>query len=220
MSGCPRTLTRILNGRKVVNCQDEPDRKDTMRQELDEAHRAEFERLYNAYRLAVHGYCVRRTSHTDAADAVSETFLVAWRRFDDVAPEPDTLPYLYGIAAKVLSNLRRSSRRRSRLGLKLQALGVAPSTDPMTIVVRNSEQIEVEQAVRKLSRKDREIVMLYAWEELPRKQIAQAMGMSKPAVNPRIHRSYKRLARVLKPKMAVTHIKQVTPPIADKGGGV
>jgi len=33
-----------------------------MRQELDEARRAEFERLYNAYRLQVHGYCARRTS--------------------------------------------------------------------------------------------------------------------------------------------------------------
>ena len=122
-------------GRKVVNYQDEPDIKDTMRQELDEARHAEFERLYNAYRLAVHGYCARRTSSADAADAVSETFLVAWRRFDEVAPEPDTLPYLYSVAAKVLSNLRRSSRRRSQLGLKLEALGVAPSTDPMTIVV-------------------------------------------------------------------------------------
>ncbi len=188
-----------------------------MQQELDEARRADFERLYNAYRLAVHGYCARRTSYADAADAVSETFLVAWRRFDDVAPEPDTLPYLYSVAAKVLSNLRRSSRRRSRLNLKLQALGVAPSTDPMTVVVRNSEQVEVEQAVRRLSRKDREIVMLYAWEELSRKQIAQRMGMTKTAVDQRIHRSYKRLARVLKPKMAVT---QITPPIADKGGGV
>ena len=79
-------------GRKVVNYQDEPDIKDTMRQELDEARHAEFERLYNAYRLAVHGYCARRTSSADAADAVSETFLVAWRRFDEVAPEPDTLP--------------------------------------------------------------------------------------------------------------------------------
>ncbi len=184
-------------GRKVVNYQDEPDIKDTMRQELDEARHAEFERLYNAYRLAVHGYCARRTSPADAADAVSETFLVAWRRFDDLAPEPDTLPYLYSVAAKVLSNLRRSSRRRSQLGLKLEALGVAPSPDPMTVVVRNSDQVEVEQAVRKLSRKDREIVMLYAWEELPRKQIAQTMGMTKTAVDQRILSSSKRLGRVL-----------------------
>jgi len=188
-----------------------------MRQELDEARRAEFERLYNAYRLQVHGYCARRTSNADAADAVSETFLVAWRRFDLVASEPDTLPYLYGIAAKVLSNLRRSSGRRSRLNAKLHALGVSPSSDPMAVVVRNSEQTEVEQAVRRLNPKDREIVMLYAWEELPRMQIAQTMGMTKAAVDQRLHRSYKRLARVLKPKMAAT---KITPSTADKGGGV
>jgi len=186
-----------------------------MWQELDETHRGEFERLYNTYRLQVHGYCARRTSHADAADAVSETFLVAWRRFDDVAPEPDTLPYLYGVVAKVLANLRRSSGRRSRLSAKLQGLGVAPPTDPIAVVVRNSEQVEVEQAVRRLNPKDREIVMLYAWEELSRKQIALTMGMTEAAVDQRIHRSYKRLARVLKPKVAAM---QITPPIAEKGG--
>ena len=87
----------------------------------------------------------------------------------------------------------------------------------MAVVVRNSEQVEVEQAVRRLNPNDREIVMLYAWEELPRRQIAQTMGISKAAVDQRIHRSYKRLATVLKPKMATT---QITPPIAEKGGGV
>lgn len=46
-----------------------------------------FESLYRESRLAVLAPCARRTDSSDAADACAETFLVAWRRIDDV-PEP------------------------------------------------------------------------------------------------------------------------------------
>jgi len=94
---------------------------------------------------------------------------------------------------------------------------VTPASDPVAVVLRNSEHLEIEEAVRRLRPKDREIVMLYAWEELPREQIARMMSMTKSAVDQRIHRSYKRLARVLEPTTANAPF---TPPIADKGGGL
>lgn len=169
-----------------------------MGNESDVARLAEFERIYHAYRSRVHAYCARRRSLTDAADAVSETFLVAWRRLDDLPDEPDTLPYLYGVASRVVSNQRRSEGRRSKLTQTLRGLGVTPSIDPMTVVVRRSQDVEVANAVRRLKATDREIVMLDAWECLPREQIARLMGMSKSAVDQRIHRAYKRLARTLR----------------------
>ena len=187
----------------------------SMRYGSDTADREHFERLYDSYERQVHAYCARRTLGHDAGDAASETFLVAWRRLSQVPDEPDTLPYLYGIASKVLSNQRRSEGRRARLLVKLSGLGVTPVEDPVTVIGRNDEQRRVEQAVRRLRPKDREIVMLYAWEELPRKQIAQMMGMTKGAIDQRIHRSYKRLARILGP--AVTR-NALTPPITEKGG--
>ena len=63
-------------------------------------HDSCFQMLYDAHRLEVLAYCTRRVSTGEAADACSETFLVAWRRIDDVPPAPRTLPYLYGIAAR------------------------------------------------------------------------------------------------------------------------
>jgi RNA polymerase sigma-70 factor (ECF subfamily) len=57
----------------------------------------------------------------------------------------------------------------------------------------------VDAAIRKLKPQDREIVMLHAWEELSRPVIAEMMGMSKAAIDQRIHRSYRRLARMLGP---------------------
>ena len=175
-----------------------------------------FESIYEEHRLPVLAYCMRRTRSADAADACAETFLVAWRRLDDIPQPPATLPYLYGIAGRVLSNHLRAMRRQSRLDAKLRNLGVAPPVDPAALVVQSARDQEVVAAVRKLKPKDREIVMLYAWEDVPRDIIAEMLGMTRAAIDQRIHRSYQRLARILDPTLETRAIK--SPPVADKGG--
>lgn len=175
-----------------------------------------FEAMYQQNWPQVMAYCLRRTKTVDAPDACSETFLVAWRRFDDIPPPPATLPYLYGIAGRVLSNQLRALRRRSRLDAKLRNLGVAPPVEPSTLVFQSARDQEVVAAVNQLKPKDREILMLFAWEDIPRDTIAEIMGMTRAAVDQRIHRSYEKLARSLEPLMETRAIN--SPPIARKGG--
>jgi RNA polymerase sigma factor (sigma-70 family) len=180
----------------------------------DMARRARFEAIWAEHSLKVRAYCIRRVASHDADDVAAEIFLVVWRRIDEIPPPPKTLLYIYGIAGKVVSNHTRSFRRKSRLDEKLRNLGVAPPVDPAFLVVQSSDDADVAAAVRNLSRKDREIVMLYAWEDLPRDDIAQIMGMTRSAVDQRIHRSYQRLARALQPL-----IKPIpSPPVAEEGG--
>lgn len=163
-----------------------------------------FEVIYGAHGPAVLAYCARRIDDSDPGDACAETFLVAWRRIDDVPEAPATLPYLYGIARLVVANQRRGVRRRSRLDSRLVALGVAPPVDPAVVSVQTVCDLRVAAAVRALPEPDREIVMLLAWEDLSRQEIATIVGMSTAAVNQRIHRAYGRLARSLGPALAET----------------
>jgi RNA polymerase sigma-70 factor, ECF subfamily len=175
----------------------------------------QFESLYEEYRLPVLAYCARRTNSSDAADVCAETFVVAWRRIDDVPDPPKTLPYLYRIAGNVLSNQLRTTRRRHRLAAKLAGLGVTPSQDPLNVIVQNSIDAEVVAAVRRLKPADREIVMLAAWEDLPRETIAEMFGMTKAAVDQRIHRAYRRMARMLEPSL--DRRSRELPPMATRG---
>lgn len=176
-----------------------------------------FDALYAEYRRPILAYCMRRVGPSDAADAASETFLVAWRRADEIPPPPRTLPYLYTIAHNVIRNQRRSNWRRQRLGSRLLGLADEPSPDdPATVVVRREADSQVQAAVRQLRPTDREIVMLYTWEDLPREHIAQMMGMSRSAVDQRIHRAYRRLARVLEPGLASA---KIAPSVVEEGGG-
>jgi RNA polymerase sigma-70 factor (ECF subfamily) len=179
----------------------------------DMGRRARFEAIWVEHSPRVRAYCIRRVPSHEADDVCAEIFLVIWRRIDRIPPPPDTLRYIYGVAGKVVSNHTRSFRRRSRLDERLRNLGVAPPADPAFLVVQGSDDAQVATAVRKLSHRDREIVMLYAWEDLPREDIAEIMGMTKAAVDQRIHRAYKKLARVLEPLASPIP----SPPVAEEG---
>ena len=74
-----------------------------------------------------------------------------WRRIDEIPPAPKTLPCLYGIARKSLSNQTRALYRRGRLDTKLTNLGMAPAADPMLVVVQRANDKVVTDAVRRLN---------------------------------------------------------------------
>jgi RNA polymerase sigma-70 factor (ECF subfamily) len=177
---------------------------------------AHFAAIYQQNWPQVMAYCLRRTGSAEAPDACSETFLVAWRRSQDIPPPPNTLPYLYGIARRVLANQLRSLRRRSRLDAKLRNLGVASPVEPSTLVFQRERDREVIRAINQLKPTDREIIKLYAWEDLPRDTIAEMLGLTRAALDQRIHRAYERLARILEPLLETNAIK--SPPIAKEGG--
>ncbi|HWL48985.1 MAG TPA: sigma factor [Acidimicrobiia bacterium] len=75
---------------------------------LQPDNRSRFEAIWREHRHQIMAYCLRRASSADADDACAETFLVVWRRIDDIPPAPKTLLCLYGIARKVLSNQTRT----------------------------------------------------------------------------------------------------------------
>jgi hypothetical protein len=54
--------------------------------------------LYDRHGRDVLAYALRRASPDDAADAVADTFLVAWRRLAEVPAEPEARLWLYGVA--------------------------------------------------------------------------------------------------------------------------
>jgi RNA polymerase sigma-70 factor (ECF subfamily) len=154
----------------------------------------DFERMYEQTRGQVLRYCLRRTSVDAAVDVVADVYAVAWRRRDSIPPDP--LPWLYGVARRVLGNQRRSARRWSSLKAKAMGAGAGPE-GPEAHVLRDAEHRLVAEAVSRLSSRDSEIIRLAAWEGLDRDQIAVALGASPNAVTQRLSRALDRLAREL-----------------------
>lgn len=163
-------------------------------QERMAERQARFEAVYAAYRAPVLGYALRRTlSADDAADILAETFLVAWRKLDQVPSGPDARLWLFGVARNALANHYRGERRRSalatRLGTELAQSYLPPEYD--------GEAAAIAAALRRLPEDQREVLTLNAWEGLDYGEMAAVLGCSRNAVRIRIHRARTRLAAEL-----------------------
>ena len=154
----------------------------------------QFSNLYENHHRRVLAYCLRRTNETDANDAASEVFAIAWRRIDDL-PNPDMeLAWLYAVARRVLSRQWRGARRLARLRDRVQTQPQHASPDPATAVAQSFEDSLVLAAAKTLNALDREVLRLAAWEGLTHREIAGILGIKVAAVDQRFHRAKKRLA--------------------------
>jgi RNA polymerase sigma-70 factor (ECF subfamily) len=155
-----------------------------------------FQELYRTYQHQVLAYFLRRTDTASARDGTAETFLVVWRRIDDV-PDGAELPWMYGIARRVLANLRRSQRRYDALERKVQRTAVTENPTPETVVIRRFEDEEMLSAIGRLRPEDQEVLLLSVWEELPNRAIASVLRTSPNAISQRMRRITKQLAHEL-----------------------
>jgi RNA polymerase sigma-70 factor, ECF subfamily len=168
-----------------------------------------FNALYRAHYGAVLRYATRRAGQDTARDAVAETFLIAWRRLDDVPSQPGQAePWLYGVARRVLANAQRSQRRADRLTARLW-LETGGSAVP-DIATGVSERQRLARALQLLAEPDREALRLIGWEELDLAGAAIAMGCSRSAMAVRLHRARRRLQRALSPSENETAGEQST----------
>lgn len=150
-----------------------------------------FDALWREHAGAVMRYARRRVPDSEVDEVVAETFLVTWRRLDDVPPF--ALPWLLGVARGVALNVRRGSRRREMLQARLLEnrtawrQGMRPGDHLDRVVV----------ALTGLREPDREVLSLVAWDGLTHEQAAEALGCSRRAFAVRLHRARRRLRSAL-----------------------
>jgi RNA polymerase sigma factor (sigma-70 family) len=150
----------------------------------------EFRALYDAHFDGILGFALRRAATPeDAADVVSETFLVAWRRFEEIPADGPRL-WLFGTARHVLANRRRSAVRRDRLGSRLRHDLAAAVPDHADRVATTTDVL---RALRALNAADREVLQLALWEGLEPREIAAVLGIGEGAARTRLSRARGRL---------------------------
>jgi RNA polymerase sigma factor (sigma-70 family) len=147
--------------------------------------------LYRRHFRSVLGYALARLEPERAKDVAAETFLIAWRRLGDV-PD-DSLPWLFGVARKVVAGQVRTDARRDALRDRMAASNALPGlpSDPADVIAQRDMALAV---LDRLPAMDREVLTLVAWDGLDGRQAAEALGISRLSFAVRLHRARKRLA--------------------------
>lgn len=160
----------------------------------EELRTESFRVIYEANYSRILGYTLRRTtSPEDAADVVSETFLVAWRRLDDVPPGDECRLWLYGVARRILANHhRRETRDRHTQKILAGDYRELLWCDPLP-----ADLGPLSLAWSRLRPDEQDLLGLLIWEALSIEQIARVIGHSRSVAKLRIHRARKRFAQEL-----------------------
>lgn len=168
--------------------------RDTRLAELFEQH---------APRLFV--YARRHAGPADAEDLVSEAFVVALRRLDDLPSDSgEAFAWLVATVRKLAANHRRRRESHDRYWRDAvrdgwHATGSAEDT------VADRERCLA--ALADLSTADRELLLLVAWEGLTTDQAATVLGISRNTLAVRMFRARQRLEGHLDPSR---HLQALT----------
>ena len=130
-------------------------------------------------------YFIRRVERADdAADLLSETFVVIWRRRSSIPVDLiEARMWLYGVARKVLTTHRRGAGRRNTLSERLRLeLAVASTASHLEGALLHEQ---VRQLIRGLDEIDREIIGLVYWEGFALVEVARILSMRPSTVRSR-----------------------------------
>lgn len=135
------------------------------------------------YRLA----CAMLHDPYAAEDVVQDASVVAWRKIAQLVDPGRARSWFLGIVANECRNARR---RKWATSVTLGALDqMAVSSDEERLVRRS----DLRRALMRLDQRDRLVVSLYFYLDLPIEEIADVAGCSVGATRVRLHRSVRRL---------------------------
>ena len=135
--------------------------------------------------------CVYLNDASLAEDAVQETFIKAYNALKGFRGESSMRTWLMRIAMNVCHNMRRNS------WFRYVDRRVALDALPLTVEDTQDMSIALLSEVMNLSRKEREVVWLYYYEDMKIREIADVLGVTAPAVSIRLSRARDRLRKAL-----------------------
>jgi RNA polymerase sigma-70 factor, ECF subfamily len=143
-----------------------------------------FSELFSRYKQPLFGFFRRRVADPDQAEELTqETFLAVLRASSRYEPRALFRTYLYAIGFKLLHAHRRKAAFRAMF-LGAPGGGREPAS-------QNAVDVEVllHQAVGKLERMDREILLLREFEQLSYAEIAELLSLPVNTVRSRLFRA-------------------------------
>lgn len=152
------------------------------------------ERLMNAYGNELLRMCyLYLKDYQLAEDAVQETFIKAMKSYDSFEHKSSEKTWLTRIAINCCKNVMRTHWFRT-LRDNLESHEEKLSDDPIEDFL---EKDSVSAAIMALNANDRQIVVLYYYQELSIREIAMVIGKSENTTIQRLNRARGKMKKIL-----------------------
>ena len=166
---------------------------------------AAFAELFERHARSINAFASYRVGRHAAQDVLSEVFLVAFRRRADFDTDVESAaPWLLGIASRLIRRHRAVEAKHWRsfvASLSQQEHSSLGGLDDALSRVDAEREVETLKArIAALAPKDRETLLLYAWQGMSYDEIAAALAIPVGTVRSRLNRVRRRLDPVRRAK--------------------
>lgn len=162
---------------------------------------ASFDTLYRDHVDLMYRFATRLCGETEAAkDLVQETFLNAYRGYKAFRGDAQVSTWLYTIASRACMRMRRKRKGEPDHELSLEEF--IPTSDgefrlqipvdglsPEEALQNKELRQALDQAIEKLPKKYRMVLVLRDMEGLSAKEVGSIVGLNERAVKSRLHRA-------------------------------
>jgi len=155
-----------------------------------------FRHLIERYAKELQSFCMARLRDADeAADAIQDIFIKAYRSLSSFDTKRAFRPWLYSICLNHLKNRYWQRSRQQDLSARLQQAALVQADNsqhlagPEELALRTMAIEELLEAMIRLPAKYRQVVELYYFAGLDIAETAQALQLTAPAVKTRLFRA-------------------------------
>jgi RNA polymerase sigma-70 factor (ECF subfamily) len=193
--------------------------------------RSQFDTIYRDHVDLIYRYANRLCGEVEAAkDLVQETFLNAYRGFKDFRGDAQVSTWLYTIASRACLRMRRKKKGEPERELSLDEFvptsegefrlqipvdGLTPEEAFQNKELRQA----LDQAINKLPKKYRMVLVLRDMEGLSAKEVGTVMGLNERAVKSRLHRARLFVRRELSARGITEDQSENSRPATPQSGG-
>lgn len=155
-----------------------------------------FSELYEQSIDSVYRYaCVLVRDRDRAEDVAADVFLRAWRGRDSLRDDASALSWLLTITHNSAMTLLRSNRETADIDAVPEAED--ESADPAMELFAELEATRIQDAIRRLTPEQQQVVVLRFFEGLPHEEVARRLNSNANAVRATQFRALARLRTLL-----------------------
>lgn len=153
------------------------------------------ERLLTEYGDAILRICyLYLKDYQLAEDALQETFIKAMKGYDNFMSRSSEKTWLSKIAINTCKNMMRTQWFKNVFLSGEDSVSIAAIDETSSWI----EKSDVTTAIMNLPKNDKDVIILYYYQELSIKEISTIIGKSENTVNQRLFRARKKLKENLK----------------------
>ncbi len=183
-----------------------------------------FSKLMGKYKTFIFSYVRRKTSSDDDADDITqEVFVNVYKALPKWQPRASFKTWLYTIARNRCIDYHRARARRRfhYIDDDEEFTPILQATDIYSNPEKMAEESElrriISEAIEQLSPKQKEVFILYRYQGLQIKEIAETLGIAEGSVKVHHHRAMKKLKIILAP---LREKGEIGTPIVNEGNVV